>query len=272
MRQIVVLAVIVFSQSGFAFGQNRAEPSAAALIEAASRYVARFVQVLSNVVAEERYLQIPVGNERRTLRADFLLVRPDERVRWMQFRDVTEVDGQPVESRSARLMDILTRPEVSETDRARLVFQENARYNIGPSRTFNLPLLALGFLQASERPRFTFEIDKRDRDAGSNVWIVKSRERARPTVITDGGRDTPAAGRLWIDADNGQVLRTELAVNIGELEWTIATTFGATSDFPVLVPREMIERCSRNRGLAFSGRATYGRFRRFSVGTNETIK
>jgi hypothetical protein len=270
VRQIaIVLAAIVALSLRPLAGQAR-EPSVVELVDAATRYVASFIRTLSNVVADERYTQNVTGAARRNLRADFLLVRPNENERWLQFRDVIEVDGQRVESRASRLVDILTRQAAE--DRARLVFQESARYNIGPLRTFNLPLFALGFLQPSERGRFTFDIDKRDRDAGENVWSVKMRERTGPTAISSGERDVPAAGRLWIDANSGQVVRTELLVEIGSLRWTVTTSFTVHPDFPVLVPREMIEQCERDRAVTFTGRAAYTQFRRFTVGTNEVVR
>src|SRR5260370_1392492 len=78
--------------------------------------VAERQRQLSGIVAEEQYLQdvrsprrwgkiggpgVPPGRHRE-LKADLLLVKPIGSNRWMQFRDVFEVDGRPVRDRSER--------------------------------------------------------------------------------------------------------------------------------------------------------------------------
>ena len=71
------------------------------------------------VVAEETYRQevriaggtdlrgfpVEARAQRRDLKSDVLLVRAPAGDRWIQFRDVFEVDGKPVRDRAERLIE-----------------------------------------------------------------------------------------------------------------------------------------------------------------------
>src|SRR5688572_1388714 len=92
-------------------------PSTDELLARASKYVATFLDRFSNVVTEEQYAQDMVSNRtamaairgggrlaqpttrHRDLKSDFLLVKPSETDGWLPFRDVFEVDGEPVRDR-----------------------------------------------------------------------------------------------------------------------------------------------------------------------------
>jgi len=76
------------------------------------RDVGEFMTNCSHVVAEERYVQNPTSpRRRRELRSDFLLVKTPRLVPdWFQFRDMFEVDGQPVRDRDARLSRLFLQP------------------------------------------------------------------------------------------------------------------------------------------------------------------
>ena|SRR5688572_11408755 len=76
------------------------EPSRDVLLRITAAYVQRFVDDLTNVVAEEELRQEfrLSAPKRRTLRSDFLLVRyPGEEKLYLTFRDVLEVDGRPLD-------------------------------------------------------------------------------------------------------------------------------------------------------------------------------
>src|SRR5690242_16197325 len=89
-----------------------------ALLDEVSDYVAAYERTFVGVVAEETYRQevkparagtdargfpIESRSERRDLKSDVLLVRAPAGDRWMQFRDVFEVDGRAVRDRPERL-------------------------------------------------------------------------------------------------------------------------------------------------------------------------
>ena len=135
------------------------EPSIAVVLERAGEYVTGFQRQLSGVVAEETYVQdvrdpIPSGTVprapmrggpiHRELKSDLLLVKPEKADRWIQFRDVFEVDGKPIRDRSERLMKLFVEPTSATADRAEQIVSESARYNIGNVvRTINVPVFAL---------------------------------------------------------------------------------------------------------------------------------
>ena len=98
-----------------------AQPTPAAVVrERVAGYVQRFVDDLTNVVAEERYLQeFRRAADRRRLRSDFLLVKyPGEERRYQTFRDVLEVDGRPVRGQQARITQLFLEPFASAVTRA----------------------------------------------------------------------------------------------------------------------------------------------------------
>ena len=112
---------------------QRQDPALASLLDRVGAWVDTFEREFSNVVAEERYVQLlkpwfgvprsptdepelrwrdEVGTSlpnrpnaplrRRQLRSDLLLVQaPGDR--WVSYRDVFEVDGRPVRNREERV-------------------------------------------------------------------------------------------------------------------------------------------------------------------------
>jgi formylglycine-generating enzyme required for sulfatase activity len=259
------------------------------LLTRTMRYVGEFVYRFSNVVAEETYLQETVSNRvmplgagamqglatsgsRRTLKSDFLLVRLPDSDEYLPFRDVFEVDGSPVRDREQRLTTLFLESRSNAVEQARQISLESARYNLGNlARTFNNPIVALAFLQASSQARFRFSIARQDRSAGANVWIVDYREQARPTVIQgQRGRDIPARGQFWIDADSGRVLKSTISLNDPAVVATLTTTYRADDRFQIDVPVEMKEQYAYG-STRVVGTASYGRFRRFDVTTDESL-
>jgi hypothetical protein len=250
----------------------------ASTLSSAAGYLSRFVDEYANVVAEEHYFQTVdprTGGrlQRRELRSDFLLVKPAGTTDWLQFRDVIEVDGVRVPDRDERLVDLFvkTAPAAMQP-RLQQIWEESARYNLGSlHREANLPLVALCFLQDTYTDRFEFSLEKPDQKSPDAV--VSYRETGRPTVIRGSGdTEQPTHGRFWIDRATGAVRKSELKYEGPSAFTTITTTFRAESGFDVLVPGEMIEDHSSPRTGRITGRATYAKFRRFTVATDEAIK
>ena len=149
-------------------------PALEAVLIRAGVYVLQLQQQLAGIVAEEDYVQdVKVASgfpsttrsglpavKHRELKSDLLLVRPVNADRWVQFRDVFEVDGRPVRDRSERLMKLFVSPSSATADQAEQIAVESSRYNIGNlQRTVNLPVLALArkvarcWCAARQRPR-----------------------------------------------------------------------------------------------------------------------
>lgn len=290
-KPLIGLWLAVLGAAPIAAGQP-APVELQVLLARAGAYVGRFAAAFSNVVAEERYVQqasgrqtmsgggrgasspTVTGQQRRELISDFLLVKLEGVDMWVPFRDVFEVDGRPVREREQRLATLLLNPTGQALDQARLILQESARYNIGEvERTINMPLLALGFLDQGQQGRFRFSLGREDEREGSGIWVVNYVEQGRPTFVrTPDGRDLFASGRLWIEAATGRLTKTEIAFQTDSLRASVTTSFRADERFRVDVPVEMVEEYSLLRSRSrISGRASYGRFRRFDVRSTEEI-
>jgi hypothetical protein len=262
----------------------------------ATIYVATFVERFSNVVTEERYSQavrgpgrgsggsgsssmpgaagdpliIPV---RRELRSDLVIVRDATVFGWIMLRDVFEVDGKPVRDRQERLTRLFVNPSPDGITQARRIADESARYNIGPGvRTTNTPELSILFLQESLQPRFTFTLGSRERSMGDRVWVINYRERTRPTLVRgEKDADLPASGRVWVDADTGQVVQTEVNYRPTAGRWTLTTVFKSDERLGIAVPVEMRE-YFQVWATEMTGTAKYGRFRTFGVTADHLVR
>jgi hypothetical protein len=99
------------------------------------------------------------------------------------------------------------------------------------------------------------------------VWDLGFTEQTRPTVLR-GRNDTdqPAAGHIWVEAETGRVVKTELTL----ANDSIVTLFRFDERFQINVPVEMTDRY-RYQNYTVNGTATFGRFRRFNVSTDENV-
>lgn len=255
------------------------------VLKRSASYVSEFRKQLSSIVAEETYRQEIVNTARigggagpvRTLRSDYLLVKPSDADRHVELRDVFEVDGKPVRRRQARLESMVADPTAGA--RIGQIIADSARYNIGSvRRTINTPLMALIFLDAVNQDRFRFRhVEKQTpvfpdaRDTAINdtavfrvsteIWTVEYQERRKPTIVTaPNGDDRPAHGRFWIDPTTGSVLISELIVDGGGVIATVTVSYQSEPLMGFLVPIEMRESYARY-GERIGGRAQYSRFR-----------
>jgi hypothetical protein len=253
------------------------------LLDRAGSYVVEYHQRLAAIVAEEHYVQRSVTTatgaqqqpggknvEQRTLRSDFMLLpgMAGEEA-WFAFRDIFEVDGQPVSSQRGRLEEWLSGPRTHLMRNARALALEQARYNLGPiTRTINVPTLALEILMPARQERFRFRRTGTEHVNGIEATVVIFEERRRPTMIrTPEGRDLRARGTLWMEPASGRVVRTELRT--GErgrdpVEGTIVVEYAFVPRLDLLVPVRMDERYT-GRGTEISCAATYSNFRRFET-------
>lgn len=276
-------AVLVAAAIG---ASARAEPpDVEALLDKASDYVADYERTFVGVVAEETYRQqvrTPGGRmdlrgfsadttvQRRDLRSDVLLVRVPAGDRWMQFRDVFDVDGKPVRDREERLTKLFLQPSADTRRQEEDIAAASARYNIGSvNRTVNLPVLALTVLEPKNRPWFSFRVGKRAR--GTVELEYQEEERGHTMIHTNDDQPMPAHGRFTIDMETGRVLASTLATETRTLRAQIDVTYVTDSAIDMLVPREMRERYTTKDGSVTEGRATYAKFRRYQVKVEEKL-
>jgi hypothetical protein len=283
--------------------QSRTPPAAPelpAVLERAAAYVGRYFEAMSDLTAEERYVQdllgiqtiptgqyIPppittrppeapkppvpemIGAERRVLRSDIVLVNVGPPLEWRTYRDVFDVDGTAVRDRANRLAELFLQPAESARAQAERIAEASARFNISNlGRVLNEPGLPLAFLQESLQGRFQFGLDRRDR---GNVWIVRYEEQTHPTLFWHNRTiENPSTGRFWIDVASGEVTRTEHTVSRG-LTATFVTQFSRNDKIGVWLASEMREELSSGaqaNARRVSGVAKYSNYRKFSVSTN----
>jgi hypothetical protein len=259
------------------------------VLKRAAAYVADFRRQLSGIVAEEDYRQEIaytsrvadqfVVNPRRRLTSELLLVKPAGTDRYIELRDVFDVDGVPLHDRQGRLEGLLRAPSADADTQIHKIISESARYNIGRiTRNLNTPLMALQFLDAANQPRFQFKhVEKStpvfthslDKDVNElavvrvspEIWTVEYREKGRNTIIRNpsGGR-MPAHGRFWINPTSGSVLISEMIVDGSGVIATVTVSYQSEPLMGFLVPVEMRESYV-GYGERITGHAAYGKFR-----------
>lgn len=263
------------------------QPSLKEVLDRAAAYVERFHQQLSQIVSEETYTQTVINTTRFTntlagqstqrLRSDLVLIKPSPGERYVELRDVFEVNGSAIRDRAARLEPLLRDPRGGVGIGA--ILRESARHNIGSvTRNINTPVMSLQFLDQANQQRFQFKhVDKpkpvfagAQQDSTSEtgvfrvtteMWTIEYRERGRNTIIRrPNGDNLPVRGRFWIDPSSGAVLISEMIADGGGVLATITVSYQSEPLMGLLVPIEMRESYLRT-GERITGHAVYGKFR-----------
>jgi hypothetical protein len=253
-------------------------------------YVADYQQRLAAIVLEEHYRQQVIITSRagrnnrqyRELKSDVLLVKPGDSGGWLQFRDVFEVDRKPIRDRDERLYKLFVEASPDRAAQAQQIQNESARYNIGPlTRTINIPIMGLLFFAAESQTICEY---KRGPSANvktlnalappEHIWVIEFKETGAGTIVRgEGGRDLPSHGRAWIDSRTGRILRTEQNSIDTFVRADVDVTYRREPALDILVPAEMRESYFMiQRSTSIIGRATYSKFRQFTVTTTEKPK
>lgn len=277
-----------------AAGRQPSPPPLDLVIARANAYVAAYQKGLRGIVAEETYYQnfttsrgspgraARMTREGRQLKSDVLMVKLSEEERWVQFRDVFEVDRRPVRDRDQRLYRLFVNAGADARKQAEEIQAESSRYNIGPvMRTINIPLLAMYFFDRSFALGVQYQLGnpgnvKRlaDLAPAESISLVEFKETTKETAVRgEQGRDIPSRGRAWIDHTNGRIMQTEMITQDTALTAQISVTYKNEAGLSMLVPEEMREIYSLSRtDTRIDGRARYGKFRQFTVTTTEKPK
>jgi hypothetical protein len=128
------------------------------------------------------------------------------------------------------------------------------------------------FLQADYRPRFRWNLAGIEKDLGPTIRTVRFEEFRIPTLLRTGAnQDMLSRGLLWVDEETGRVVKTRLQVGPWRIPPEIVTTFRNEPELGIDVPAEMRDWYPDGNRGDIKGVATYGRFRRFEVKTEEKI-
>ena len=151
------------------------------------------------------------------------------------------------------------------------IAESNARYNIGDVvRTVNDPTFVLAFLRPYNRDRVRFVPLGEERIGELSTWVVGYREVAvdgASFIETQDGDPLLARGRLWIEPQNGRLVRSELITGDARVEFTARVTvhYGWFPTVNLWLPAEMHE-IYETAGPAhgspsITGTATYSNYR-----------
>jgi hypothetical protein len=297
---IACLVGLMAGNSNAQPAQAAPAPSLQAVLARAATYVETFADRVSGFVTAESYVQEvypPInrfgarpgqrtysGPLRRELKSDLLLVRPLGSDAWMQFRDVTDVDGRKLKDRNDRLARLFLEPSKSTAAQSRKIMEESSRYNIGDiERNINLPVLALAVLDRRAQGGFEFALDKAsDRfdlpkspvfAPPEDAIVVRFTETQMRTMIASPqGRNLAASGRFWLDRITSQIYMTEIGIDDLWLKAVVHVAYGPVAAINLPVPIEMHERYDNKlNGTRVEGSATYSNFREFKVSVDEDI-
>src|SRR5262249_53890761 len=138
------------------------------------------------------------GREQRRTEADFLMITVDgDRV---GIRQVRTSDGSPV-ARKDHLESLLDDSPVGMQKRLDELLEDSSRYNIGGVlRKINVPTFTLRIARAKELPRFSFEKHGVKKSGGVEIWEVRYKELAPPTLSRGFKYEQLfSTGTLWIE-------------------------------------------------------------------------
>ena len=196
------LALVAAGLAAFGLASGAVTPPAAAqsvqaappvtldvALDRTATYIDSFIDHFGNVVSEERYQQeavpaIRMGQlggrgsmasvpqtQKRTLRSDFLLVKPEGSADWFPFRDVYEVDGNAIRDREGRLAKLFLKDSGIALDRAREIAKKlgplgltwscctSAGYT--PPSSSDAPSIVAKAMNASDHPGLASEMKNR---------------------------------------------------------------------------------------------------------------
>ena len=273
-RAVRFVAVAVLTCAASSPG-TAAGPDLQTLLDMAGAYQLRFVGAFENVVAEETYVQeMSTPRRKRTIKSDYLFVKYPDVVGLMALRDPFEVDGKAVRDAASadRMMKLFTSPVPNAVLRARALAEEGARYNLLDIGTMNNPVATMAFLQANYRPRFRWNLAGIEKDLGPTIRTVRFQEFQVPSILRIGAnQDLLCRGLIWIDETDGRVVKTRLQAGPFIVPPEVVTTFRHDEALGIDVPAEMKDWYPDRTGEV-RGTATYGRFRRFKVQTDEKVE
>ena len=273
LRLLLAGVLTAAAASAHSFAQSQTPPELAGLLSSVAAYLEDYEQRSGAVVSLETYIQnAQRGSDRavRHLKSDMLVLSVGT-AGWLGFRDVFEVDGRPVRDHDERLYKLFLNPSPDALAQAKKILDEGARFNVGQvTRNINVPTMALTFLKESYQHRSRFADKGVETVDGVRTRVIEFSEQASPRVIStpDG---SAARGRVWIDPEQGRVVRTELMLS-GAVHLMITVTYAPQDRLDGLwVPVSMRESYRRGGELT-EGRATYSNFRRFNVDVSTIIK
>jgi VWFA-related protein len=201
----------------------------------------------------------------RVLTSDYLLVRLPSAAGWRGFRDVVEVDGQPVRERTNRLRALFLESPADIIATATPLDEESNKRQIAfVDRNVNAPTVALGFVLAP-RAGMVFIGQGSDVVEGVRVQKVAFAERGARTMVQGEKGNLPAEGTLWIDPQQGRIVKSLMRLSVDETDVEITVTYRPTGEpGGIWVPTQIGE-TYLGPSVRFEVMSRYSDFRKFEV-------
>jgi hypothetical protein len=278
---VVRTCLVAISVCAVAAGVSaqRGAPKVDEILLRAGTFVQDTANSLTGVIADESYEQDLLGPlfdggtrpriGRRSMQGEALFMWLPAANEWMFVRNVLAVDDRPVPDSGERLDRLFKDSAIETSAYLRQLQEENARFDIGPVvRTLGDPTFALRYLEPGSQARFAFSRIDTERIGDVRATVLVFSERRRPFVVKVDGMDAQSAGKVWIDAAGGAVLRTNLRVTRPSGRGSIASvtvSFQKDARLGIWVPSMMSEQYNAMDGKTTIGTASYSNFRRFDT-------
>ena len=237
------------------------------LVDRAADWVHRFVQDFANVVAEESMRQESRGGPRRQLKSDFLLVKhPGEDRLFLAFRDVTEVNGRPVRDQQDRLTKLFMQPWDDAIRRASEIASDASRHSIialGPETS---PFAVIAMLQPLYQQDYTYRLRGREKDGAIALRTIEMVHKP-PVQPNSAIAIPPVTAKAVVEEATGRVRQTEMQIGRAPNTRLSKMTFRFDAALGMDVPAELRHSPYGSTELT----ATYAKFRRFQVRTDEVV-
>jgi len=275
-RRVVLLALsilagaIALHAAPLPVPAPQGNPSARALVAAASKYVAKYQQEFAFLIADESYSQTKTDgggrSQNRLLRSEFFLTYLPADNEWVAVRDVLDVDGAPVANREELRALLAKGGEIKGL--ISQVIARNARYNIGStSRNFNEPTLPLLLMGEKRVNDVKFERKTVDRDGEIVLATLQFEERGRPTLVRGPEGSLPSTGEIILEPATGIVHKTTFELNRPGVKVRLTTTYARDPELGLWLPDVFTERYESDTPISevVLCEAKYTNYRRFEV-------
>ena len=256
------------------------------LLERLGQYLIAYESQLTTIVGDERYDQSqlsPMGRSRvmitttRKLESQVAFLRLPNETIWYGVRDVQRVDGVKVDEgvKTPLLEELLQQLDGGSLLEAAKIVAKSAQYNLGGTRTVNMPTTPLAILHPDNHVRLVFKVKGKATIEGRRTTRLDFEEFDEPTLVA-GTEDIPVflVGSAWIEPESGTLWRAEVTLRpkpakpdpriSRAVENRLRVDYTQQPTLKLMVPKEMWEVFWVPGGRG-EGHARYSNFRQFTT-------
>ena len=219
------------------------------------------------MLAEESMRQENRGGSKRQLKSDFLLVKhPGQDRLFLAFRDVTEVNGRAVRDQQDRLTRLFMQPWDDAVRRASEISSDASRHSLVSLGPETSPFAVIAMLQPLYHQDYTYRLRGRERDGAITLRTIEMVHK--PPVQLNAAISVPRlTATALVEEATGRVRRTEMQIGRAPNTALSKVTFRFDEGLGMDVPAEL----KHSPYGSMEVTATYAKFRRFQVSTDEVV-